>query len=48
MIHVTAAIAEFLLLILQSLLWAALSVGGLIMAGGAALWGCWRMIRRPH
>ena len=46
MIHVTLAITEFLRLMLSALLGAALSVGGWLLLGGAALWGCWRLIRR--
>lgn len=45
MLHVTLAISEFLLLMLTALATAALSVGGWLVAGGAACWGCWRVWR---
>ncbi len=46
MIHVTLAITEFVTLMLTALIGAALSVGGWLLLGGAALWGCWRWSRR--
>ncbi|MBU3076468.1 hypothetical protein [Sphingomonas quercus] len=48
MIHVTLAITEFVMLMLSALLGAVLSVGGWLLIGGAALWGCWRLVRRKR
>lgn len=46
MIQVTLILSDFLLLMLGALLWAAASVAGALVLGGAAAWGCWRWARR--
>jgi len=46
MIHVTLAVAEFVRLMLAALAGAALSLAGWLALGGAACWGCWRVVRR--
>ncbi len=50
MVHLTLAIADFMMILITAALWAAASAGGMILLGLAALggvvWGVRRLLRR--
>jgi hypothetical protein len=49
-VHLTLAIADFMMILITAALWAAASAGGVVLIGLAALggvvWGVRRMVRR--
>lgn len=52
MVHLTLAIADFMMILITAALWAAASAGGAVLLGLAALggvvWGVRRLVRRRN
>lgn len=52
MVHLTLAIADFMIILITAALWAAASAGGAVVLGLAALgglvWGVRRLVRRRN
>jgi hypothetical protein len=50
MVHLTLAIADFMMILITAALWAAASIGGMVVIGllalGGVAWGVRRMMRR--
>ncbi|HET8612341.1 MAG TPA: hypothetical protein VFL92_06200 [Sphingomonas sp.] len=46
MVHLTLAIADFMMILITAALWAAASAGGAVLAGLATLGGCFWCVRR--
>ena len=50
MVHLTLAIADFMRILIVAALWAAASVGGLVLLGvvalGGVVWGVRKLMRR--
>ncbi|WP_019832248.1 hypothetical protein [Sphingomonas sp. PR090111-T3T-6A] len=46
MVHLTLAIADFMMILITAALWAAASAGGMILLGLAALGGTFWAVRR--
>ncbi len=52
MVHLTLAIADFMMILITAALWAAASAGGAVLLGltalGGVVWGVRRLVRRRN